>query len=939
MAFKPIQILINAKDDASAVFDKLQTKVAAVGAAILGYFGVQAFAGVVKGAADLEAALSRVQAATGAGAQEMQQLRDAAESAGANTKFTAVEAAGALENLAKAGLSAKDAISTLPAVLQLAQAGDIELGTAAEFVTKAINGLGLAFSDAGRVADVLAKGANATNTSVTGLAQALSYAAPLANTLGLGLEFTVAMIGKFADAGIDASRAGTALNSILAQFSDPASKFRTELAAAGITTTNFEAALHQLAKAGPIGERAIAAVGQEAGPALRALLNQGVGKLDELTKALQDAKGSAAETAKVMEANLNGSLRGLGSAWDTVKNALATPVLPVLQKAVDQLSASLKSAVSDGTVTRFGQSLASGFQSAITWAQNFAASFDWSSIVARLQAFAGEAQQTFERLGQFATNAGNTVKLAYGVMAGGVNVVLTAIYGIGSVFADVAGTVMAGVAKLRDGLASVTFGKLSESFKLAAEDARNAAQGFSDAAQAMRDKAAEALQDAADAAQLARDGFTGLAEGAKQAGASAGAATSAISSVAAGLVKVGDAAAQAGDKVASGADKQAAANEQSRASIAQLRAEYQKAIDTGNLELAVQKLQAIKSASDAAAVSAKDHAKAQREAAADIAAAFERAGVQTKDALKVAASTAISDFEKIRDSGQATTAGLAQAWKRAADAAIEAGDGVAPAWVQAQAATRGFAIEVDGAGRAILRAQDAMGSFERGTSDSLGRASQEWSRYGDHVRKVAEQIALDARQDRRGQDAGVIGPNQKVGPSDFGKGQQPGRSKDTFIDSSGVERRRSDGAAVGTFNNTAPIDKAFTVREQGAGAFGPDDLEFLLEARKQAQDAAAWLASMSKLSAGSVSPQALRDSQGLLAATGAAVDRAQRLAGQARDAAAVAGAGNAAGQTAHVTNITLEGVTRQLRFADAESAGAVEELLRQLGQARGAAAG
>jgi TP901 family phage tail tape measure protein len=208
------------------VFTSLQAKVVAVGTAIAAYFGISAFAGVVRGAADLEQAMSRVQAATGASAEEMAALRKAVEDAGANTKFTSTEAAGALENLAKAGLNASEAIETLPAVLNLAQAGDIGLAESSELVTKAVMGMGLAFSEAGRVADVLALGANATNTSVLGLAQALSYAAPVANSLGLSLETTVAIIGKFADAGIDASRAGTALNSILSQFSNPASKFR-----------------------------------------------------------------------------------------------------------------------------------------------------------------------------------------------------------------------------------------------------------------------------------------------------------------------------------------------------------------------------------------------------------------------------------------------------------------------------------------------------------------------------------------------------------------------------------------------------------------------------------------------------------------------------------------------------------------------------------------
>jgi len=272
--------LINAKDNASDVFSSLQSKVAAVGAAIAAYFGINAFAGVVQGAADFEQGMSRVKAATGAAAEEMQALTKAAEDAGANTKYTSTEAAGALENLAKAGLSANDSIAALPAVLNLAQAGDIGLAEASETVTKAVMGMGLAFTDAARVADVLALGANATNTSVSGLAQALSYAAPVAQSAGVSLEGTVAIMGKLADAGIDASRSGTAVSNMLAQFSDPASAFKMALADAGITTNNFEQALHQLAAAGPAGEKAILAVGLNAGPALRALLNQGMGALD-----------------------------------------------------------------------------------------------------------------------------------------------------------------------------------------------------------------------------------------------------------------------------------------------------------------------------------------------------------------------------------------------------------------------------------------------------------------------------------------------------------------------------------------------------------------------------------------------------------------------------------------------------------------------------------
>lgn len=604
MAIKPIEIIIRLKDEFSSMLGSTQAKLAALASVVAGFFGVTLFAGAVRSAAEFEAALSRVKSATGATAEEMTLLKQAAEDAGANTKYTSVEAAEALENLAKAGLDAKSAIAALPAVLALAQAGDIELGQASEFVTKSVMGMGLAFTDAGRVADVLAMGANASNTSVTGLAQALSYAAPVANSLGLSLETTVAIIGKFADAGIDASRAGTALNSVLSQFSDPASKFREQLNAIGITTGDFELALRQLAEAGPRGSNAILAVGQEAGPALRALLNQGIGALDDLKSKLDESAGSAARTAAIMEDNLPGAMNGLASAWDTVKTVLGTPVLPVLKDAVNELAGAIRGVVSDGTVAKFGEAIAEAFRSGIKWGKDFLGQIDFKVMAERMQAFATRAGEVFTQVGEYASTAGNTVKLVYGVMAGGVNTVLAAIYGIGSVFTEVAAIVMTGVAKLRDGLATVTFGKLSADFSKAADDARNAAQGFGDAAQAMRDKAASSLDDAARAAQTAREGFVGLATAADKTAESSAKVGTGVKEMATAVEAAGTVAETAGQKQVQAAKDAASAVAEQRGKVAELRAEYQKQMGLGNLQAAAEVLLKIDQAQKGVAASA-----------------------------------------------------------------------------------------------------------------------------------------------------------------------------------------------------------------------------------------------------------------------------------------------------------------------------------------------
>ena len=775
MAFKPIEILINAKDNASGVFSSLQAKIAAVGTAVAGYFGIKAFVGVVQGASALEAALSRVQAATGASGEEMRRLSKAAQDAGANTKFTSVEAAGALENLAKAGLSAADSIAALPAVLDLAGAGGIGLGEASEFVTKAVMGMGLAFTDAARVADVLALGANATNTSVTGLAQALSYAAPIAQSANLSLEGTVAMMGKLADGGIDASRSGTALANVLAQFSDPASQFKRALADAGITTNNFEEALHQLADAGPKGEKAILAVGLNAGPALRSLLNQGMGALDELKGKLQNAAGSAAEAARIMGDNLQGSFKGLQNAWQAVKDTLGKPVLPVLKEGVDRLASAFRGFVADGTIERFGQSIATAFGEGIKWVREFVGAVDFHAVAAKMQAWADQANAAFQSVGEFATRTGGVLQTAWGVMTAGTNVLLTAIYGIGSAFSEMASIVMQGVAKLREGLATVTFGGLSESFKLAAEDARSMAQGFGEAAQAMRDKSVQSMQDVADGAQLARDGFASLVGGMQTTRQQADPMADALEKAAVQISAIADAnekAASAQEAKTKSDEAARAASQEHAAAVAQLRGEYAALIAAGDLTAAGQKLQEINKALQGTTASSGAAGKAAADAARAIEDAFTRLGITSSEALKTQAANAKRDYETIKNAGTTTAEDIAAAFQKAATDAIAANKGVAPAWVQAEAAMRGFELEVDKAGKTTLKLKSATDQAADAHKNAAGAAGQQLTALerlnAEQERAIAAQekandlATRSLKLDEAKRMAGVINPVDAV---------------------------------------------------------------------------------------------------------------------------------------------------------------------------------
>lgn len=704
------RIVISAKDDATAVFTSLQAKVAGVAAAIGTYFSARLFSASVDSAREFESAMSAVQAAAGASGEELDALRAAAEEAGATTKYTSVEAAGALENLAKAGLNATQAVQALPAVLDLASAGGVSLGESSEFITKAVAGMGLSFAEAGRVADVLAMGANASNTSVQGLAQALSYAAPTANSLGLSLEQTVAIIGKFADAGIDASRAGTALNSILAQFSNPASKFRQELAAAGITTGDFDQALRQLAAAGPEGQKAILAVGQEAGPALRALLNQGIGSLDALKAKLDESAGSARSFAQVMSDNVDGAAKGLGSAWEALLIKLGTPVLEPLKEQINALATRLREFVANGTATAFGESIAAALRSAGQWFQEFLSKVDFQQVAANLRTFAADARDLFTRIGEHATTAGNVVRLAYGVMSSGISAVVTAWNSALRILYTMQEGVGRFAALVNRAFASITFGDVSAGFRQMAAEMDAWANQSAAAAQHYAEKSGEA--------------FAGIVEGAETANAAWRALTETASESAGSIQNAANATQKAGTQAALSADQLDALGEGFEFVDGEARKAAEGIDTTGD--------------------SAKKSASAMKTAeasAADVAAAYERLGITSEAALNAAARNAQRDFEMIRSSGTASARDIQAAFAAYAQRAIAANGGVASATLKAQAAQHGLKIEADETGRVIVRSMAEAKAATEALATAADDAREQFFQIGGAAEDAAEKIA------------------------------------------------------------------------------------------------------------------------------------------------------------------------------------------------------
>ena len=169
----------------------------------------------IKTASDFEAQMSKVQAISGASANDMDKLSASAKEWGANSKFSATEAGQAFEYMGMAGWKTDQMLAGIPGILNLAAASGEDLGRTSDIVTDSLSAFGLTASDSAHFADVLAAASTNANTNVSMLGESFKYAAPVAGALGFSVEDTTEALGLMANSGIKASSAGTSLRSLM----------------------------------------------------------------------------------------------------------------------------------------------------------------------------------------------------------------------------------------------------------------------------------------------------------------------------------------------------------------------------------------------------------------------------------------------------------------------------------------------------------------------------------------------------------------------------------------------------------------------------------------------------------------------------------------------------------------------------------------------------
>ena len=321
-----------------------------IGALGLAMVGTAALA--VKKFADFDQAMSNV-AATGDDARgSIEGLRDAAIDAGARTVFSASEAAGAIEELAKAGVSATDILGGgLDGALDLAAAGGMDVAEAAGIAAVSLKQFGLKGTDMTHVADLMAAGAGKAMGNVSDLGMALKQAGLVANQTGLSIEETTAGLSAFASAGLIGSDAGTSFKAMLQRLTPQSAEAQRQFDDLGISAydaqgnfiglSEFSGQLQEKMKGlTPEARNAAMAVmfGSDAVRAASVLYDEGSVGIDKWTAAVDD-QGYAAETAATRLDNLKGDIEQFTGSLETAMIGLGSgadgPLRSLVQGATE----------------------------------------------------------------------------------------------------------------------------------------------------------------------------------------------------------------------------------------------------------------------------------------------------------------------------------------------------------------------------------------------------------------------------------------------------------------------------------------------------------------------------------------------------------------------------------------------------------------------------
>lgn len=351
-----------------------------------------------------ENAMSSVAAISGATGTNFESLSKKAKEMGASTKYTATEAANAMEYMAMAGWKTADMLSGIDGIMNLAAASGSDLARTSDIVTDALTAFGKQAKDSGEFADVLAAASANANTNVDLMGETFKYVGSVAGAMGYSIQDISLATGLMANSSIKGSAAGTALRSTITRMAKPTEESSMAMSALGLSLTDTNGNMNSFGEVmkdmrkGMQGmtedEKASYAAmlgGQEAMSGLLAIANASDEDFNKLSDAINNAAGSAEKMAGIKMDNLQGAVDELKSGMEGLGIT-----------AFEQASESLKGFVENATsvVNNLNQKLSDVkyIEKAIQWIQNLGSAFKDGGLEGGLKEIGGLLDGTGEKV-------------------------------------------------------------------------------------------------------------------------------------------------------------------------------------------------------------------------------------------------------------------------------------------------------------------------------------------------------------------------------------------------------------------------------------------------------------------------------------------------------------------------------------------------------------
>ena len=299
-----------------------------VGSMIKGMVGAQAvisgfqkliglFKSGVQSIVDFEAANSKLAAILGTTSNNIKDMTADARRLGAATKYTAAEATNLQIELAKLGFSRKEILQSTEGILKFAQATGADLPEAAALAGAALRMFDAETRETERYVSAMAVATTKSALSFSYLQTAMPIVGPVAKAFNFQIEDTLALLGKLADAGFDASMSATATRNILLNLADGSGKLAKALGGPVNTLPELVAGLKKLKEQGVDLNTTLELTDKRSVAAFNAFLTA-ADKIVPLREQITGVTGELNDMANTMGDNVQGAIAGLSSAWESL---------------------------------------------------------------------------------------------------------------------------------------------------------------------------------------------------------------------------------------------------------------------------------------------------------------------------------------------------------------------------------------------------------------------------------------------------------------------------------------------------------------------------------------------------------------------------------------------------------------------------------------------